>query len=77
MDDDLAKKARSLGIDSSVAPAPLTTVEGVPIGKELVGKGRLLGSWEDMHLDIWGPRQGKSTSRIIRQSLNEYAPKGQ
>ncbi|WP_233500223.1 MULTISPECIES: type IV secretory system conjugative DNA transfer family protein [Gordonia] len=61
----VAEKARSLGIDSSVAPAPFTTVEGVPIGKELVGKGRLLGSWEDMHLDIWGPRQGKSTSRII------------
>lgn len=60
----VAAKAASLGIDGSVAPAAFTTVEGVPIGRELNG-GPLFGSWEDMHLDIWGPRQGKSTSRII------------
>ena len=60
----VAAKAASLGVDGSVAPSTFTTVEGVPIGREL-GGGDLLGSWEDMHLDIWGPRQGKSTSRII------------
>lgn len=25
----------------------------------------LRGSWEDLHVDIWGPRTGKSTSRVI------------
>ncbi|NYI97339.1 type IV secretory pathway TraG/TraD family ATPase VirD4 [Streptomonospora nanhaiensis] len=38
---------------------------GVPIGRAL-GSGRMLyGSWEDMHVDIWGPRTGKTTSRAI------------
>lgn len=49
-------KAKRLGVEGAA---------GVPIGKH-VGTGQpLYGSWEDMHLDIWGPRTGKTTSRAI------------
>lgn len=38
---------------------------GIAIG-DVIGSGqRLYGSWEDMHVDIWGPRTGKTTSRAI------------
>ncbi|MFE1400364.1 type IV secretory system conjugative DNA transfer family protein [Nocardiopsis dassonvillei] len=38
---------------------------GVPIGRTVAGRQMLYGSWEDMHVDIWGPRTGKTTSRGI------------
>lgn len=38
---------------------------GVPIGTTVRGGQPLVGSWEDMHLDIWGPRTGKTTSRAV------------
>ena len=38
---------------------------GVPIGRTVRGGQPLYGSWEDMHLDIWGPRTGKTTSRAV------------
>lgn len=38
---------------------------GVPIGQALTNGKTLYGSWEDMHIDIWGPRTGKTTSRAI------------
>ncbi|GAB3205331.1 Type IV secretory pathway, VirD4 component, TraG/TraD family ATPase [Marinactinospora thermotolerans DSM 45154] len=51
-----AATARRLGV---------TGAPGVPIGR-VVADGRMLyGSWEDMHIDIWGPRTGKTTSRAI------------
>ncbi len=34
------------------------------------GGQQLYGSWEDMHLDIWGPRTGKTTSRAIPAILD-------
>jgi type IV secretory pathway TraG/TraD family ATPase VirD4 len=37
----------------------------VPIGRAVADGTALYGSWEDMHLDIWGPRTGKTTSRAI------------
>jgi len=42
---------------------------GVYIGKEVATGQDLWGGWEDMHLDLWGPRQGKTTSRIIPMIL--------
>ncbi|KWX10126.1 conjugal transfer protein, partial [Carbonactinospora thermoautotrophica] len=42
-----------------------TTSPGVPIGRALPSRQRIYGSWEDMHLDIWGTRTGKTTSRAI------------
>ncbi|MFL2002057.1 type IV secretory system conjugative DNA transfer family protein [Microbacterium sp. A1-JK] len=43
---------------------------GVPIGVTVAGRQRLYGSPEDMHVDIWGPRTGKSTSRAIPAILS-------
>lgn len=38
---------------------------GILVGT-VVGTGQpLYGSWEDMHVDIWGTRTGKTTSRAI------------
>lgn len=41
------------------------TSPGVPVGRTVRGNKPLFGSWEDMHVDIWGPRTGKTTSRAI------------
>lgn len=49
-------KAQRLGVTSSA---------GVPIGRTVAGSRPLYGSWEDMHVDIWGPRTGKTTSRAV------------
>jgi type IV secretory pathway TraG/TraD family ATPase VirD4 len=38
---------------------------GVPIGRTVAGGKWLYAGWEDTHLDIWGPRTGKTTSRAI------------
>ena len=43
---------------------------GVPIGRAVRGGEPLYGSWEDMHLDIWGPRTGKTTSRAVPAILD-------
>ncbi|MDN5797510.1 MAG: TraM recognition domain-containing protein [Intrasporangium sp.] len=43
-------------------PRPPT---GVPIGQAVRDGRNLYGSYEDTHLDIWGPRTGKTTSRAI------------
>jgi len=43
---------------------------GVPIGRAVRGGQPLYGSWEDMHLDIWGPRTGKTTSRAVPAILD-------
>ncbi|HSA52854.1 MAG TPA: TraM recognition domain-containing protein [Yinghuangia sp.] len=42
-----------------------TSVPGVPIGESVRGGRALWGSWEDMHMDIWGPRTGKTATRAI------------
>lgn len=57
-------QATRLGVDGSL---------GVPIGKTL-GQMPLYGTWEDMHIDIWGPRTGKTTSRAVPAILD--APGG-
>lgn len=38
---------------------------GVPIGRTVAASVALFGSWEDMHIDVWGPRTGKTTSRAV------------
>ena len=43
---------------------------GVFIGKTVVGEVDLFGSWEDMHVDIWGPRTGKTTTRAVPAILD-------
>lgn len=54
-------KAARLGVAGSL---------GVMIGR-LVSTGEAIyGSWEDMHVDIWGPRTGKTTSRAVPAILD-------
>lgn len=47
---------------------------GVPIGITVAGRRKLYGSPEDMHVDIWGPRTGKTTSRAIPAILSAPGP---
>lgn len=54
MEKKATEKAQRMGIDSP----------GLPIAKTLSGQ-TLYASWEDVSVDIWGPRTGKTTSRAI------------
>ncbi|MBH0774947.1 type IV secretory system conjugative DNA transfer family protein [Nocardia bovistercoris] len=62
-------KARQLGIRLGSEDTP-----GVPIGIGVADGQMLYGSYEDLHIDIWGPRQGKSTSRVIPAILTAIGP---
>lgn len=53
--------AKRLGVEGSA---------GVPIGVTVSTGQPLYGSWEDMHIDIWGPRTGKTTSRAVPAVLD-------
>ncbi|UGQ09022.1 TraM recognition domain-containing protein [Yinghuangia sp. ASG 101] len=50
--------ARKLMVPESAPP-------GIYIGRTVREKADLWGSWEDMHVDIWGPRTGKTATRAI------------
>lgn len=63
------EKAQQLGVRLGYNDAP-----GVPIGVAVADGVMLYGSYEDLHLDIWGPRQGKSSSRVIPAILNAVGP---
>lgn len=63
------EKAEQLGMKLGYNDAP-----GVPIGISVADGVMLYGSYEDLHLDIWGPRQGKSTSRVIPAILAAIGP---
>ena len=47
---------------------------GIPIGLTVAGGQALYASWEDVQLDIWGPRTGKTTSRAIPAILAAPGP---
>ncbi|MBF6059905.1 type IV secretory system conjugative DNA transfer family protein [Nocardia terpenica] len=47
---------------------------GVVIGTAVAGRRRLYGSYEDLHVDIWGTRQGKTTCRTIPAILAATGP---
>jgi type IV secretory pathway TraG/TraD family ATPase VirD4 len=38
---------------------------GLPVGRAVAGSTQLYAGWEDVCVDIWGPRSGKTTSRAI------------
>ena len=62
------KDLRALSLRGATATAERLGVQGspgIPVGKTVLGKQMVFGSWEDMHIDIWGPRTGKTTSRAI------------
>ncbi|MET7769032.1 TraM recognition domain-containing protein [Nocardia sp. NPDC005366] len=63
------EKAEQLGINLGREDTP-----GVPIGVGVADGTMLYGSYEDLHIDIWGPRQGKSTSRVIPAILTAIGP---
>ncbi|HEY4570048.1 MAG TPA: TraM recognition domain-containing protein [Kribbella sp.] len=43
---------------------------GILIGRTVRDNLEVFGSWEDMHVDIWGPRTGKTTSRAVPAILD-------
>ncbi|MBF6332084.1 type IV secretory system conjugative DNA transfer family protein [Nocardia transvalensis] len=63
------EKAQVLGVRLGYDDVP-----GVPIGISVAGGVPLYGSYEDLHLDIWGPRQGKTTARVIPAILTAIGP---
>ncbi|WP_029212103.1 TraM recognition domain-containing protein [Arsenicicoccus bolidensis] len=56
-----AATAQRLGVHGS---------PGVPIGRTVGTSTALYGSWEDMHIDVWGPRTGKTTARAVPAILD-------
>ncbi|WP_197521745.1 type IV secretory system conjugative DNA transfer family protein, partial [Nocardia sp. 852002-20019_SCH5090214] len=63
--DDLcwaAVEAKAIELGVQLAPGQ---VPGVLIGRAVACGRELWGSFEDLHLDIWGPRSGKTTCRVI------------
>ena len=65
-----ATAARWNGATKPGKDNPADRAVGVPIGRAVRGGQPLFGSWEDMHLDIWGPRTGKTTSRAVPAILD-------
>jgi type IV secretory pathway TraG/TraD family ATPase VirD4 len=43
---------------------------GVLIGRTVRDNLEVFGSWEDMHIDIWGTRSGKTTARAVPAILD-------
>ncbi|MEV6562932.1 TraM recognition domain-containing protein [Nocardia sp. NPDC051756] len=65
----VAAKAADLRVELGKDQEP-----GVSIGRAVLGGQMLYGSYEDLHLDIWGPRQGKSSSRVIPAVMEAVGP---
>ncbi|TCJ88112.1 type IV secretory system conjugative DNA transfer family protein [Nocardia alba] len=65
----MTAKAASLQVALAEGDEP-----GVLIGRAVVNGTELYASYEDLHVDIWGPRQGKSTSRVIPAVLDAIGP---
>ncbi len=45
------------------------TEPGLPIARAITGGRVLYAGWEDVSVDVWGPRTGKTTSRAIPSIL--------
>ncbi|MGW5142686.1 type IV secretory system conjugative DNA transfer family protein [Nocardia beijingensis] len=58
--DAILGKAKELRVQLRDGDEP-----GVLIARAVADGQDLYASYEDLHLDIWGPRTGKSTSRVI------------
>ncbi len=61
-------------VTETAARLKVTGPPGVPIGRTVATNTDLYGSWEDMHIDIWGTRTGKTTSRAIPAILAAPGP---
>ena len=64
--EDLSRKS----VTAKAERLGVTGAPGVPIGRTVAAGQQLYGSWEDMHIDIWGPRTGKTTSRAVPAILD-------
>lgn len=51
----VSKTAKRFGVDTA----------GVAIGKAVRTGQWVYGTWEETQIDIWGPRRGKTTARVI------------
>lgn len=60
-----SKGAASSAVRLGVADSP-----GLPIGKSVRSGQTLFHGWEDVAVDIWGPRTGKTTSRAVPAILS-------
>ncbi|MFE3060380.1 type IV secretory system conjugative DNA transfer family protein [Nocardia sp. NPDC059239] len=60
-----AAKAADLKVQLNDGDAP-----GVLVARAVLDGREIYGSYEDLHLDIWGPRTGKSSSRVIPAVLD-------
>lgn len=56
--DTTREVATKLGVSQTLTPGQL-------IGKTIAGQKEVWGNFEDVTVDIWGPRTGKTTSRAI------------
>ncbi|WP_067723523.1 type IV secretory system conjugative DNA transfer family protein [Nocardia yamanashiensis] len=68
-EEGVRQKAKDLGMRLGRDDNP-----GVPIGISVADGNMLYGSYEDLQIDIWGPRQGKTTSRVIPAVLSAIGP---
>jgi len=62
-EDGARRRAKRLGVQASDAAEPVPA--GLPIGRHVPSGRLLVSSWEDVCVDIWGPRTGKTTSRVV------------
>ncbi|MFJ4778314.1 type IV secretory system conjugative DNA transfer family protein [Streptomyces sp. NPDC088762] len=69
-DDELGRLSAKGASATAARLGVRSRVPGVLIGRSLRGRQPLYGSFEDMHVDIWGPRTGKTTRRAIPAILD-------
>ncbi len=53
------------GVAATATRLGVTGAPGLPIAEHVPSGRALYSSWEDVSVDIWGPRTGKTTSRAI------------
>ncbi|GAB2718043.1 hypothetical protein GCM10010442_44010 [Kitasatospora kifunensis] len=64
----------AIAVAARLGMASAKEFPGVFIGRSIPGGQSLFGSWEDMHVDIWGPRTGKTTRRAVPAILAAPGP---
>ena len=69
---DVAALSRR-GAAATASRLGVTDGPGLPLGTTMGGQS-LFSSWEDVSVDIWGPRTGKTTSRAIPAILAAPGP---
>ncbi|KQR00435.1 conjugal transfer protein [Arthrobacter sp. Leaf141] len=58
------------GAQATADRLAVTGTPGIVVGRVVATGQKFIQSWEDLSLDIWGPRTGKSTSRVIPAILD-------